>query len=87
MEAELDALTRSPSRTSILTLACAPSNEQHADLFFGQDALIAELVDKVRQWPFLAVMGPSGSGKSSVVRAGLIAALKDGALPGSKRWL
>ena len=44
-------------------------------------------MDKVRQWPFLAVMGPSGSGKSSVVRAGLIPALKGGALPGSKRWL
>ena len=35
---------------------------------------------------FLAVIGPSGSGKSSVVRAGLIPALRQGALPGSGAW-
>src|SRR5262249_21838183 len=35
---------------------------------------------------FLAVLGPSGSGKSSVVRAGLIPALRRGGLPGSERW-
>ncbi|NJN44056.1 MAG: hypothetical protein HC806_04550 [Anaerolineae bacterium] len=35
---------------------------------------------------FLAVVGPSGSGKSSVVKAGLIPALWRGALPGSERW-
>jgi hypothetical protein len=35
---------------------------------------------------FLAVVGPSGSGKSSVARAGLVPALRRGALPGSERW-
>jgi len=35
---------------------------------------------------FLAVVGPSGSGKSSVVRAGLVPALRQGALPGSQDW-
>ncbi len=35
---------------------------------------------------FLAVVGPSGSGKSSVVRAGLLPALRHGAVPGSQRW-
>jgi WD40 repeat protein/DNA-binding XRE family transcriptional regulator len=35
---------------------------------------------------FLAVVGPSGSGKSSVVRAGLLPALRRGGLPGSERW-
>ena len=35
---------------------------------------------------FLAVVGPSGSGKSSVVRAGLVPALRRGAIPGSERW-
>jgi WD40 repeat protein/serine/threonine protein kinase len=34
----------------------------------------------------LAVVGPSGSGKSSVVKAGLIPAIRKGALPGSNRW-
>jgi WD40 repeat protein len=32
------------------------------------------------------VVGPSGSGKSSLVRAGLLPALRDGVLPGSDRW-
>ena len=36
---------------------------------------------------FLAVVGPSGSGKSSVVRAGLIPALRRGELAGSEQWL
>lgn len=35
---------------------------------------------------FLAVVGPSGSGKSSVVKAGLLPALRRGALPGSEKW-
>jgi WD40 repeat protein/serine/threonine protein kinase/DNA-binding SARP family transcriptional activator len=35
---------------------------------------------------FLAVVGASGSGKSSVVRAGLVPALRRGALPGSEEW-
>jgi WD40 repeat protein/serine/threonine protein kinase len=35
---------------------------------------------------FLAVVGPSGSGKSSAVSAGLIPALRNGALPGSENW-
>jgi WD40 repeat protein/serine/threonine protein kinase len=35
---------------------------------------------------FLAVVGPSGSGKSSLVKAGLIPALWRGDLPGSERW-
>ncbi|MFL5807811.1 MAG: protein kinase domain-containing protein, partial [Roseiflexaceae bacterium] len=35
---------------------------------------------------FLAVVGPSGSGKSSVVRAGLIPVLRRGGLPGSENW-
>ncbi len=44
---------------------------------------MAERVEGAR---FLAVVGPSGSGKSSVVAAGLIPALRRGAIPGSERW-
>ena len=35
---------------------------------------------------FLAVVGPSGSGKSSVVQAGMLPALRRGGLPGSENW-
>jgi len=45
------------------------------------------LLDALRREPrFLAVLGPSGSGKSSVVQAGLIPKLRRGGLPGSDRW-
>src|SRR5438034_528871 len=45
-----------------------------------------ELVERLRTQRLLAVVGPSGSGKSSLVLAGLIPALKAGALPGSQDW-
>ncbi len=65
--------------------------EADADDFFGRDTLIERLLDRLRATDgdlsrFLAVIGPSGSGKSSVVRAGVIPALRRGALPGSDRW-
>lgn len=50
--------------------------EQDAALFFGRARLTAELVERLRAGPFLAVVGASGSGKSSVVRAGVMAALR-----------
>lgn len=45
------------------------------ELFFGRDELIGELLELVREHRFAAVFGPSGSGKSSLLRAGLIPAL------------
>jgi ABC-type glycerol-3-phosphate transport system substrate-binding protein len=64
--------------------------EADADDFFGRDGLvdglIARLAEPVGGARFLAVVGPSGSGKSSVVRAGLIPTLRAGALAGSERW-
>ncbi|MER5347485.1 helix-turn-helix domain-containing protein [Streptomyces mirabilis] len=44
--------------------------------FFGRDRLTADLVDLLRRQRFAAVFGPSGSGKSSLLRAGLIPALQ-----------
>ncbi len=65
-----------------------------ADRFFGREALTAELIDHLRQQPLLAVVGASGSGKSSLARAGVLPALQgkkpliDGKQPpvGSARW-
>jgi WD40 repeat protein/transcriptional regulator with XRE-family HTH domain len=56
-------------------------DEADADLFFGREALTARLVERVNHLAsnrprLLAVVGASGSGKSSVVRAGLAVALK-----------
>jgi len=47
-----------------------------ADLFFGREVLTRELLARVQKEPFLAIVGASGSGKSSVARAGLIPAWK-----------
>ena len=52
--------------------------ENDADRFFGREKLTGQLVAKLREHRFLAVIGASGSGKSSLVRAGLIPALKQG---------
>ena len=61
--------------------------EADAAFFFGREALTQELVSRAGESRFLAVVGPSGSGKSSVVRAGLVPAIRRGALPGSEHWL
>ena len=49
--------------------------EQDASYFFGREAFIQQLVDAVHRKPLVAVVGSSGSGKSSVVFAGLIPCL------------
>jgi WD40 repeat protein len=61
--------------------------EEDAELFFGREQLVDDLVGKVKESRTLFVTGPSGSGKSSLVRAGLIHALKGGCLKDSERWL
>jgi WD40 repeat protein/class 3 adenylate cyclase len=60
--------------------------ENDAEDFFGREALSEHLVARLAETRFLAVVGPSGSGKSSVVRAGLLPRLRQGALPGSEHW-
>lgn len=58
--------------------------------FFGRETLVKRLTQHMAESNgtsrFVAVIGPSGSGKSSVVKAGLIPALWRGDLPGSERW-
>ena len=54
-------------------------DEVDAELFFGREVLTAKLVRRLRESQFLSVIiGASGSGKSSVVRAGVIPSLKKG---------
>ena len=65
-------------------------SEADADNFYGRSTLIqelfAQLSDSSDLARFLAIVGPSGSGKSSVVKAGLMPALRRGGLPGSENW-
>lgn len=77
-------LDRKPEEVSLLPMGIPPFrgldvfDAEHAHLFFGRDREIEELLEKLRLSRFLAVVGDSGSGKSSLVRAGLIPALHKG---------
>jgi len=68
-----------------------PFTEADVEDFFGRTALVERLVARLAGdggpgLRFLAVVGPSGSGKTSLVRAGLVPALRAGAVPGSAAW-
>jgi WD40 repeat protein/class 3 adenylate cyclase len=57
------------------------------EFFYGRERLIAEMVARLAGSAFIGIVGPSGSGKSSAVRAGLVPAVGAGVLPGSEPWL
>ena len=62
-------------------------SEADAPFFFGRETFVERLVEHLHENPrFLAIFGPSGSGKSSVVQAGLIPQLRNDAILGSKHW-
>jgi WD40 repeat protein len=76
-----------------------PFGEADAVDFFGRDTLIQTLLGRMGETGdpaapaagqdlarFLAILGPSGSGKSSMVKAGLVPALRQGGLPDSENW-
>lgn len=64
-----------------------PFTEADASHFFGRRSLVAELIGKLEQGSrLLAIIGPSGSGKSSVARAGVVPQLRSGVVEGSESW-
>jgi WD40 repeat protein/DNA-binding SARP family transcriptional activator len=87
--AELEAIQADRPLTPITT--AAPSGppppcpyrglsafrEEDAPFFFGRETFTGELVERVGERPLVAVVGPSGSGKSSVVHAGLLPLLRE----------
>ena len=64
--------------------------ESDAEDFCGREELVHHLVDRLARpghtGRFIAVIGPSGSGKSSLIRAGLVPAVRRGEIAGSERW-
>ena len=65
------ASTRPRPAPSARTPACSRSAADDADRFFGRDAVVDDLVARLARPPFVAVVGASGSGKSSLLRAGV----------------
>lgn len=64
--------------------------EADAKDFFGREKLVTRLIKRMNDPDefnrFLALVGPSGSGKSSVIKAGMIPALRNGAIHNSENW-
>ena len=80
-----DARTQTTSRNPYKGLA--PFTQHDALDFFGRSDEITRLVDLVSKNRLSAVIGPSGSGKSSLTLAGLLPTLAAGAVPGSETWI
>jgi DNA-binding SARP family transcriptional activator/WD40 repeat protein/energy-coupling factor transporter ATP-binding protein EcfA2 len=57
-----------------------------AEYFYGRERIVSDLVARLVGSSFVGIVGPSGSGKSSLLQAGLLPALAGGVLPGSDRW-
>jgi len=57
-----------------------------AEFFCGRERLVVGLVARLAESPLAGIVGSSGVGKSSLLRAGVLPALAAGALPGSARW-
>ena len=65
-----------------------PFREEDAGDFFGREALVDQIIGRLREGASLvALVGPSGSGKSSILAGGLIPAIRAGAITGSEDWL
>jgi len=64
-----------------------PFEEEEDILFFGREKQIDELLRKLRTSRFLAIIGSSGSGKSSLVKSGLLPSLHSGLMSGvGSQW-
>lgn len=65
-----------------------PFIESDAEWFFGRDDVVDDVLHHLRIGgsPFVTVIGASGSGKSSLVRAGVVPRLRSGAVAGSADW-
>jgi WD40 repeat protein len=92
LEQELTAAeSNRPTELTAVTRTCpykglAAYEPEDAGFFFGRESLIDDLVRRLQLHRVLVVGGSSGSGKSSLIRAGLVPALAAGALPGSEHW-
>ena len=60
-----------------------PFRYEESQLFFGRDGQVEKMLAKLSAKHFLGVVGTSGSGKSSLVFAGLLPALRSGMMPGA----
>jgi energy-coupling factor transporter ATP-binding protein EcfA2 len=63
-----------------------PFEAEDQPLFFGREPQVSAMLRQLEDDRFVAVVGSSGSGKSSLVRAGLLPAVREGFLLGTTDW-
>ena len=63
-----------------------PFEESDREIFFGREAQIVSVLGLLQQQQCVAIVGSSGSGKSSLIRAGVIPAIREGFLRGARDW-
>jgi formylglycine-generating enzyme required for sulfatase activity len=64
----------------------APFTAEHREVFFGRDADIRAVLERLRHQPLVLVAGDSGAGKSSLCRAGVLPRVTAGALESGREW-
>jgi len=64
----------------------ASFDRSDAEYFCGRERVVSDLVARLAESTMVGIVGPSGIGKSSLLRAGLLSALSAGALPASASW-
>jgi len=85
-DVDAPARVRSAGAARAPYLGLAPFQPTDAERFFGRERMVDDLMGRLAGQRFLAVFGASGSGKSSLLRAGLLPAIGAGRLPGSQDW-
>ncbi|MEP6820798.1 MAG: hypothetical protein ABI946_00450 [Chthoniobacterales bacterium] len=63
-----------------------PFEEEDRAVFFGREAQIVSVLSLLAEQQFIAIVGSSGSGKSSLIRAGVIPAVREGFLEATTDW-
>ena len=81
-----DRLAGGEAATFCPYMGLASFDQGRSRFFFGREQLVGELAARTVGVGVLAVIGASGSGKSSVIAAGLVPSLQAGLLPGSECW-
>jgi WD40 repeat protein len=90
-DASLDGVSVAPAGRAPLAEVCpfkglAVFDRSDAEYFCGRERLVSDLLARLVESPLVGILGPSGIGKSSLLRAGVLPALSAGVLPGSACW-
>ena len=86
-DAHLDAIGVSSGTREVCPFkGLAFFDRADADYFCGRERLSSDLLARLVESTLVGILGPSGIGKSSLLRAGVLSRLSAGALPGSREW-